>query len=52
MRSRSRLTDALELLALILIVTGVALISIPAAFIVAGVGLLALSYSVEKRRRS
>lgn len=35
--------DALLILALVLIVVGVALISIPAAFIVAGVGVAALA---------
>lgn len=40
------LTTVLELLALALIVTGVALIWIPAAFIAAGVGLGAIAWAI------
>jgi hypothetical protein len=45
---RDLLTTGLELVALGLIVAGVWLIFVPAAFIVAGAGLLAMSY-VETR---
>lgn len=48
---RSRLTDLLELLAIALIVTGVALVWLPAALVVAGVGLLLVSASIERRAR-
>jgi hypothetical protein len=48
---RSRITDLIELLALCLIVTGIALIWIPAAFIAAGLGLVLVSTSIERRGR-
>lgn len=50
-RVKSIITTALELAGLALIVTGVALIWLPAAFIVAGVGLVGVSYLIVGGRR-
>ena len=43
------LTTLLDILGAALVVTGVALIFIPAAFIVGGVALVAISYNLTRR---
>lgn len=44
------LTTLLDVVALLLIVGGIALVSIPAALVVAGLGLGAVSYLMAGRR--
>lgn len=46
------LTTALDVLALVLVVCGVALLSVPVALIVAGVGIGAFSYMLAGRAPS
>lgn len=43
------LTTVLDLLAVVLIVTGVAMVSIPAAMVVAGLLVAAVSYGLARR---
>jgi hypothetical protein len=51
MKLKPAVTTALEVVALALVTVGVALIYLPAGFIVAGVGLFLLSYLIERSRR-
>jgi hypothetical protein len=49
---RAVLTTLLDLAAVALVVTGVALIYVPAAFIVAGAALIAVSYRLAANTES
>lgn len=48
---RDIVTTVLELLGLALIVAGIAQLSVPIAFMAAGVGLIAISYMLTTRTR-